>query len=41
MTLQRSLAMWTQIYSVSAQGQIVGAYADEEGVQHGFVATPH
>lgn len=32
-------AFWTEIYSVNAQGQVVGAYEDEDGV-HGFVGTP-
>jgi hypothetical protein len=33
-------AEWTHIYSINARGQIVRAYGDAEGVQHGFVATP-
>jgi hypothetical protein len=32
-------ALWTQIYSVNAQGDIVGAFEDESGV-HGFRGTP-
>jgi len=32
-------AFWTDIYSVNANGDIVGAYEDESGV-HGFRGTP-
>lgn len=32
-------AIWTEIYSINAQGQIVGAYEDADGV-HGFVGVP-
>jgi hypothetical protein len=33
-------AAWTHIDSINARGQMVGAYGDADGVQHGFVATP-
>jgi uncharacterized membrane protein len=32
-------AIWTQIYSISDNGEVVGAYEDETGI-HGFVGTP-
>ena len=34
-------AVWTDIYSIDAEGHIVGAYGDADGVVHGFVGKPH
>ena len=32
-------AVWTDIYSITSNGETVGAYEDADGV-HGYVATP-
>jgi len=32
-------SLWTEVYSINAKGEIVGAYEDEDGI-HGFRGTP-
>ena len=32
-------ALWTDVYSISADGDITGAFEDANGI-HGFVASP-
>jgi hypothetical protein len=32
-------SFWTEIYSINAKGEIVGAYEDADGI-HGFLGTP-
>ena len=32
-------SLWTEVYSMNAKDEIVGAYEDEDGI-HGFRGTP-
>ena len=34
------VAASTAIFSINAQGEIVGSYSDASGKQHGYVGTP-
>jgi uncharacterized membrane protein len=40
MTVDVPDALATQVFTINAQGKIVGAYVDSEGVQHGFLGVP-
>jgi hypothetical protein len=40
MTVDLPDALATQVFTINAQGKIVGAYVDSEGVQHGSLGVP-